>query len=292
MNYIVDNLRLKELIFIVKQNSSFYYQFIEFLNAQGYATLYDFINEESDEKAEFLIISYLNSDCQAKLLDGIGREYHNNKAKWYFLAWVLRDAPAQRLEKLLTSVQGKSKIEKQANLLNQVRKFIAPLFPEADSWTWAAISEVMLARLEGSRRALKGVFIQNVVRLTLKEIFENYQINLQLSDKEIKLNEESYDIQLLGNQGRILIPVKTRETMGGGHASLFTRDIFKSISVARENGYDCLPIIIAESWSGNLNNLPCEHYILLSLNPNQIEQVKISLYEELIKLIDIFLALE
>ena len=74
----------------------------------------------------------------------------------------------------------------------------------------------------------------------------------------------------------------------GGHALLFTRDIHKSITVAIDAGHQCLPIVIAESWSGNLNTLPCDKFVLLQLNPNQLESIKPQLAQELELLVDFF----
>ena len=85
-----------------------------------------------------------------------------------------------------------------------------------------------------------------------------------------------------------MISVKTRETMGGGHANLFTRDIFKSVSVAQNNGYDCIPVIIAESWAGNLQSLNCEHVVYIQANPNQLEQVEPELAGKLESLIPVW----
>jgi hypothetical protein len=68
-----------------------------------------------------------------------------------------------------------------------------------------------------------------------------------VSDKEVRIGDETYDVRVVGSKGTILLPVRTRETMGGGHALLFTRDTFKAISVAKENGHGCLPVVIAES---------------------------------------------
>ncbi len=76
--------------------------------------------------------------------------------------------------------------------------------------------------------------------------------------------------------------------MGGGHALLFTRDIHKSISVAEEHGYQCIPIIIAESWGGDLDDLACEYYIYLQANPNQVATIEPILMQELEKLLDVF----
>ena len=61
--------------------------------------------------------------------------------------------------------------------------------------------------------------------------------------------------------------------MGGGHALLFTRDIHKAVSVAHENGFECVPIVIAESWGGNLDALACKHHIYIKANPNQALEI-------------------
>ena len=104
----------------------------------------------------------------------------------------------------------------------------------------------------------------------------------------MKIGDETYDVQVAGGGGSILLPVKTRETMGGGHSLLFTRDIYKSVLVATENGYRCVPIVIAESWTGNLDDLKSELYIYIQANPNQvaaIEPLLAAKLEELVPLL-------
>ena len=76
--------------------------------------------------------------------------------------------------------------------------------------------------------------------------------------------------------------------MGGGHALLFTRDIHKSISVAHDNGFECIPVVIAESWAGNLDELPCESYIYIQINPNQVDKINPLLEERLEELVSVF----
>jgi hypothetical protein len=285
MGFVIDNLRLKDLVAIVCQNQKFYEEFVVFLHNKQYTDVYAFINEQDDVKAKATLEEYLQKQSTEKLYDGIGRPYPDNKAKWYFLAWVLRDAPAQRLEPLLRNMKGESLDKRKATLLNQLRKFVGPLFPEAEKWDWPVLSEVMLARLEGSRRALKGTQFEEIVRRLLRNIFAQYQLHLTVGDGQITVHEETYDVQVVADHKTILIPVKTRETMGGGHANLFTRDIFKAISVAHENGYETIPIIIAESWAGDLSALKCPHVIYIPTNPNQSDKIEAALKKELINLL-------
>jgi len=286
--YVVENLRLRELVAIVKQNQKFYEDFCLFLEERGYSNLHAFINERSDEKAAKVLGDYLARQSSVQLLDGLGRPYKDSVARWYFLAWTLRDAPAQRLQPLLSSIEGNTLDQRRVNLLNQLRKFVGPLFPQAANWSWPALSEVMLARLEGSRRALKGTRFEEVVRQSLKDLFTKRRLRLKIGEGQVRIQEETYDVQIIGNKKSILLPVKTRETMGGGHANLFTRDIFKAISVAHEHGYECIPVVIAESWGGDLKSLKCEHCVYLQVNPNQIEAIQPLLTAELEKLVPVF----
>ena len=76
--------------------------------------------------------------------------------------------------------------------------------------------------------------------------------------------------------------------MGGGHVLLLTRDIFKAISVAKENGYGCLPVVIAEPWTGDLDALSSEHYIWIQANPNEATRIEPELADKLAALVSIF----
>jgi len=286
-DFVIDNLRLKELALIVQANHRYFLEFESFLAAEGYAGISEFVNDADNDRALRTISRYYAKPFNESLLDGIARPYESRKAKWYFMAWLFRDAPAQRLGPLLNSVDGNTPTEKQVNLLNSLRKYVAPIF-SVDSWKWPAFSEVMLARLEGSRRSLKGGLFENIVRAALTDVFAGHKLELTISAKEIRLNDETYDVQVIGSKGKILIPVKTRETMGGGHANLFTRDIHKAISVAHANGFECVPIVIAESWGGDLKALHCDHHIYIQLNPNQIDLVRPLLVQELDALIEVF----
>lgn len=125
----------------------------------------------------------------------------------------------------------------------------------------------------------------------LVDVFTKYQIELKIGDKQITVDDETYDVPVYGMTETLLIPVKTRETMGGGHALLFTRDIHKSVAVAEAAGHRCLPIIIAESWSGKLEELACEYFVYIQANPNQVASVEALLFEELQKMVEVFRAI-
>jgi hypothetical protein len=286
MPLVTDNLRLAELVAIVRQNQAFFDSFTNFLGEHGYPTIKDFIEEHDDNRAIATIESYLLTAHDEVLYDGIGRPYAKDVGNWYFLAWLLRDAPAQRLGPLLKSIEGGSLSERKAKLLNSIRKFVGPLFPEAEKWEWPTISELMLARLEGSRRALKGTTFENTVRTVLRAVIAEKKLSLRVGDGQVRIHDETYDVQIIGTSQTVLVPVKTRETMGGGHANLFTRDIHKAISVAHENGYECIPVVIAESWGGDLNSLQCEHFIYLPLNPNQTDEVAVMLHKAVLNISD------
>lgn len=183
MDYVLYNLRLKELVTIVRENEEFYRDFVEYLKETGYASILAFIQEPSDEKATATINDYLSRSIDVKLYDGLLRPYTNSKAKWYFLAWLLRDAATQRLEPLLKAVPGNTVLERKTYLLNETRKFVGPLFPQTENWEWAAISEIMLARLEGSRRALKGTLFEEIVRRELQNLISQHRLQLRVGKK-------------------------------------------------------------------------------------------------------------
>lgn len=259
---------------------------------RGYAELYEFVVEKDASKAKRAIKEYLDRKVpnNLKLYDGIARPYADNKAKWLLLGWIFRDAPEQRLKGFLKSLSGNPN-ERKAELINQVRQYTASVFPDRERWSWLPISEVMIDRLEGSRRSIKGNLFEEIVRRNLNEIFEESKIKLSIDKTQIKLSGETYDVKVSGDRGTILIPVKTRETMGGGHALLFTRDIHKAISIANDNGYRCIPIIIVESWTGDLAALNCQEFIYINKNPNQVNEVETLLIQELERLTAVFRSL-
>ena len=135
--------------------------------------------------------------------------------------------------------------------------------------------------------AVKGTLFEGIVRRNLLALIQEHKLPLNVSDKQVRIKDETYDVQIEGENGVVLIPVKTRETMGGGHSLLFTRDIYKSILVATENGFNCVPIVIAEAWGGDLAELKSELYIYIQANPNQVVSVEPVLAQKLEELLSL-----
>jgi hypothetical protein len=48
MNFVLHNLRLKELMAIVQENKRFYEDFVVFLRDEGYSSVLNFVQEQSD----------------------------------------------------------------------------------------------------------------------------------------------------------------------------------------------------------------------------------------------------
>lgn len=293
MTNIPDNIRLKELAIIANSNKPFFDDFINFLESENYNNLYKFLIEKDSSKAENFLLKYLERKLpkDLNLYDGIGRPYPQSKAKWLFLGWIFRDAPIQRLQTVLKNIDGTAN-ERKAILINHVREYVSTILPEPERWEWFPICEVMMERLEGSRRAIKGTLFEAIIRMNLNELFKNNKINLTVGETQIKLGSETYDITITGNKGIILIPVKTRETTGGGHALLFTRDINQAIEKARNDGYKCIPIIIAEAWKIDFNLLKSQEFIHIDKNPNQIIEVEPLLHNKLKEILHIFQSIE
>lgn len=292
MAFVEENLRLAELVIVANENKKYFDYLNACLNKAGFESLKSFVAADDQEAVPFLI-DFLSGKypTETKLYDGVFQPYSDSKAQWFFLGWVFRDAPAQRLQPLIKTAKGSSPLDKKVHLLNVVRKQCRVIFPEETAWEWVAIREVVTDRLEGSRRAKKGALFEVIVRDLIRTILAENKLALTVADSEIRLENETYDISVKGKHGTLLIPVKTRETMGGGHAHIFTRDIRESIARASSANYLIFPIIIAESWTGDLTDLAVDDYIFVSKNPNQIEEIKPMLKSELEKRLPTFRSL-
>jgi len=290
VSFIIENIRLRELAIVAEANKPMFDDFVAFLVREKYTGLHDFVISSDADRAKRTLMRYFVRPLPGgvALYDGIARPYAPDKAKWLLLGWIFRDAPEQRLRPMLSSIKGNSNDQKKVVLFNEVREYLAVIFPQREKWQWVVISEVVIDRLEGSRRSIKGTLFEAIVRELLEGLFETNGLRLTVPKTEKRLEGETFDVQVIGTKGTILMPVKTRETMGGGHALLFTRDIHKSITAAHDAGYECLPVIIAESWGGDIASLACKVSIYIDKNPNQITEVKPLLAIELAKYVDLF----
>lgn len=223
------------------------------------------------------------------LFDGIGRTYPHTKACYYFFSWIIRDAPQQRLAPLVQRIMRTSKqprteveIEVLTALLVQYREYVR-------TFSWDAVREVILDRLEGSRRSIKGHEKEVVVRTALVvaiqtyyEVHKGYGVfgGVEILDNQVIIGSESYDVSanLLNVNGdivrRILMPIKTRETEGGGHSHLFSRDILSAVNAAKNkmNENYLAVVIVAKNWSRReANNLTeiVDHLTLFDLSPSE-----------------------
>lgn len=281
------NPRLLELASVADLNRPFFDDFEAFVLSEGWPSLHSFVLEPESDKAKSSLHTYFKRRLRdgVTLHDGVARAYAESKAKWLFLGWLFREAPEQRLKPMIRRMEAATLEARRAAIMNNARLVAKICFPDKESWNWHAVREVLIARLEGSRRAIKGTLIEQVVRGLLSDVLSRNGVRAVVCEKDISLHGETYDVSVSGPAGTVLIPVKTRETMGGGHSLLFTRDIAKAISVAHKEGYACVPIIIAEARGGNLASLAAERTIVLPWNPNQLSLVEPMLRRELEELL-------
>jgi len=241
------------------------------------------------------------------LFDGIGRSYPHTKACYYMFSWLIRDAPQQRLSPLIqriTKISRKSKNDAEAEALAEL---LFKYRGNVKTFEWKAVREVLIDRLEGSRRSIKGhekeAIVRTAVLVSIQTFFEktgNYGVysKVELIDKQVSVGNETYDVSVNLKAGdgistqRILIPIKTRETEGGGHAHLFTRDIKSAMNTAKSANPDdfLVAVIVAKNWSArekeNIRKM-VDHAVIFDLSPNEFSEFS---DEEQIKL-DEFIAL-
>ena len=220
------------------------------------------------EQIERLINACYSDGADEKpfLFDGIGRVYPHNKACFYFFAWIIRDAPQQRLSPLISRMQKADKVSKLIAETDSLVELIFEYRSIVKSFDWHTVREVVLDRLEGSRRSISGHRVEADVRTSLITAIQYYfsihgnygkYKRPEIADKQIKIGKHTVDISadLIPKSGsgrtRLLIPVKTRETEGGGHAHLFTRELITAVADLKAEASNChiVVIIIAENWS-------------------------------------------
>jgi hypothetical protein len=229
------------------------------------------------------------------LFDGVGRSYSHHKACYYLFSWLIRDAPQQRLgpliQRIIRIAKGK-RPEVEAEVLSAL---ICKYRSQVKTFEWQAVREIILDRLEGSRRAIKGREKEGIVRTALATAIQSFfaesgnygkYAGVEIADKEIIIGNETFDVSanLLDGKGqcarRILVPIKTRETEGGGHAHLITRDIKSAMRAAKfDNAHDFLiAVIVAQNWSERealTIRQMVDHAAIFKLSPNEFTEFDI-----------------
>jgi hypothetical protein len=104
--------RLPELAKLADAAKPFY-EWLELLaqaQAQNALSLSENLLTMSEaDLREFILTAYLAPDngTRPSLFDGIGRQYPHRRAVYYFFAWLIRDAPLQRLGPRIAKVSAR-----------------------------------------------------------------------------------------------------------------------------------------------------------------------------------------
>ena len=293
----IAHYRLLQLTAIADQAKPFY-DWVERRTKALFSTnqsLDDFLKTASLDEIKMLIQAIYNESSNEVpfLFDGVGRTYDHRKSTFYFFSWIIRDAPKQRLEPLVTTMRKKesselSVIDAQTDALSRL---IFEYRKAVMSFSWESVREVFIDRLEGSRRSIAGHLIEANVRLAVTSAIQtyfagnlNYGIfdSVKVSEKQVKIGMDTADVHVnflgkdSGNNKELFIPVKSRETQGGGHAHLFSRDITTAIRNIKHEKPDSLVavVIIAQNWDINEINSITDIVDLVfhfDMNPNEFQ---------------------
>ncbi len=292
----ISHVRLVELSQLADQAKPFYVWaeeiFQGILNTR--ASFNEILNSASKEQIELCIQQcYLASEQQGLpiLFDGIGRSYPHPKACYYFFSWAVRDAPKQRLEPLLQRIVRQSKRRRVDVEAQALAALIFKYRKNLQTFSWDAIREVIIDRLEGSRRSISGHERETVVRTALLTAVQKYfadnsdygiYAKVEIPAGQIKIGNETYDVsaRLINTKGQptrdILVPVKTRETEGGGHSHLFTRDIMSAINAVRADQPESfvVAVIVAKNWASKEAATvrdKVDYAAIFDISPNQFQ---------------------
>ena len=288
----ITHARLVELTKLADQAKPFYdwieSRFRKSLSRE--ASLDEILKAASKSEIKSAILDCYQSEGSLPLLfDGVGRSYPHSKACYYMFSWLIRDAPQQRLGPLIQRITRNSRMGRAEAEAEALSSLIYKYRGNVKTFSWQAIREVVIDRLEGSRRSIRGHEKERVIRTALltaiQTFFEKHDnygeyAGVEIESKEVRIGSETFDVSvnLLDSTGkcarRILVPIKTRETEGGGHSHLFTRDIKSALNAAKfDNANDFLiAVIVAKNWSEReketIRNL-VDHAVIFDLSPNE-----------------------
>lgn len=306
----ITHIRLVELTKLADQAKPFY-DWIE-RKCKQVTSSHKSFNEimiESDKDTIRKIIKSCYEDDSEDipfLFDGVGRVYKHKKACFYFWAWIIRDAPQQRLAPLISRMKKAEEVLHLDAELDTLSELIFKYRGCVKSFEWSPVREIVIDRLEGSRRSISGHLQEAAIRSGLVTAFQNHYAahmnygnykNIVIADKQIKIGLHTVDLSVsmeekeTGEKQYVYIPVKSRETEGGGHAHIFSRDISAAVNDIKKLDPNChvIVIIIAENWS--INEIEAiedkiEMVFHFNINPNEFvgfddeTQIKLNKYIE------------
>jgi hypothetical protein len=289
----VTHARLVDLTRLADQAEAFYdwvgFKFQESLSrAESLTQILETATEAEIKRAIASCYTASGETNLPLLFDGVGRSYPHQKACYYFFSWVIRDAPQQRLAPLIQRIVRATRGRRVEVEIVVLAALICKYRKNVKTFSWESVREVFIDRLEGSRRSIRGHEKETVVRTALLAAIQNYYTQhanygiysgVVIPEGQVSIGNETYDVSanLLNEEKqcirRILVPIKTRETEGGGHAHLFTRDIMSAINAARldnENDY-VVAVIVARNWSSREADTIRErvdHAAIFDISPN------------------------
>src|SRR6266478_4235990 len=141
------------------------------------STLDEILKHATQKDLTILLTACYGASAEANvpiLTDGVGRSYPHSKACYYFFAWIVRDAPQQRLAPLVTRVAGASGENRKDVEVQVLTALILQYRENVKNFRWEAVREVILDRLEGSRRSIKGHEKETIVRTALVAAFQAF----------------------------------------------------------------------------------------------------------------------
>ena len=301
----ITHYRLVELSKLADQAKPFY-DWVEIIAKKqtgSHQSLGEILMRSTKQDLSNIILACYGETEESRplLFDGIGRVYHHAKACFYFFAWMIRDAPQQRLAPLIARMRKLEDIERMVAETDTLVELIYEYKSYVKSFDWITVREIIMDRLEGSRRSIRGHYSEAQVRMALITAVQNYFAiygsygkykRVKIANKQIKLGNHTVDVsadlapKAGGPNESLLMPIKTRETEGGGHAHLFTRDIIAAVRELKEDTsmYHMTAVIIAQNWStselGNIED-QIDRIFHFDMSPNRFngfdEQTQIEL---------------
>lgn len=293
----ISHARLVDLTMLADQAYAFY-EWIERAARTELRTtdsLDEILRSRSEAELQRAILACYRAPVtgRAVLLDGGGRNYRHEKACYFFFAWAIRDAPQQRLAPLVNRVVRSSKVTRVQAEAEVLARLFVTYRDNVRTFGWSSMREVVIDRLEGSRRSIRGHAKEVVVRTAVASAVQQfYTVNgnygryatVDIPEGQIKIGTQTFDVSvsLTGATGvtrrRILMPIKTRETEGGGHAHLFTRDVQAALEAVRSINADdyVAAVIVAANWAPReIESVKAEvdHAVILDMNPNEFERL-------------------